>query len=155
MDIARLYIESGGEEPIELDKLADFAIDNGHWSKGNLTALRKQICKKEFSRAFREQYHTDDKDRHVRTFHAVVKNEGEGKQKTFWDDMRRAPEEHMEVAFQQKRSQIVGGCTQLKINVDSWNENNSFGGYFQLLLDFAEDVAERTQPTEYRPQRPR
>ena len=155
MDIARLYIESGGAEPIDLGRLADFAIDNGHWSKTNLATLRKQICKKKFSRAFREQYHTDSQGRHVRTYHAVLKNEGEGKQRTFWDDMRRASEEHMEITFHQRRTQIVGDCTQLKIDVDSWNDNNSVGGNFQLLLDFTEDAAERTQPTTYRPQQPR
>lgn len=155
MDIAHLYVESGGTEPIDLGKLADFAINHGHWKKTNLSTLRRQICKREFSRAFREQYHADSHVRHVRTYHAVLNNEGDGRQKVFWDDMRRAPEAHMEMAFHQRRSQIVGDCTQLKIDVDSWNDNNIAGGNFQLLLDFTEDAAERTQPTKYRPQQPR
>ncbi len=155
MDIAQLYVEQGGEEPIDLTKLALFAINHGHWSKGDLASLRTQICKREFSRAFREQYHNDPQGRQVRTYHAVLRSDVDSEQKTFWDDMRRAPEEHMEVAFQQRRSQIVGGCTQLKTDVDSWNDNNAAGGDFQFELDFTEDVAERTQPTEYQPNKPR
>lgn len=154
MRVADLYLQSGGEEPIDLDKLADFAIDNGHWTRKSLADLRRQLCKREFARAFREQYHTDPQGRHVRTLHAIVKKEGE-RQKTFWGDMRRMPEEHMLEAFERRRSQIVGDCTQLKTDVDSWNENNTIGGHYQLWLDFSDDVAERTQPTTYQPKQPR
>jgi hypothetical protein len=63
------------------------------------------------------------------------------------------PEDDMVDAFQRRRAQIVGDCTQLKIDVDSWNENNLVGGSYQLWLDFADDVAERTQPTTYNPKK--
>ncbi len=122
MEITRLYIEAGGAEPVDLDKLADFAIDNGHWHRGNIAALRKRMCKRDFSQAFREQYHSDSQGRHVRTWHAKIDREGP-RQTTLWGDMRTAPEEHMEVAFQQRRQQIVGDCTQLKTeryNRKSW-----------------------------------
>ena len=155
MDIAQLYVEQGGEEPIDLAKLAIFAINNDHWEKKDLSSLRMQICKREFSRAFREQYHQDPQGRSARTYHAVSHSDNESGQQTFWDDMRRAPAEHMEAAFQQRRSQIVGDCTQLSTDVESWNDNNTVGGGFQLLLDFTDDVAERSQPTEYDPKRPR
>jgi hypothetical protein len=149
MEIAQLYIEAGGEEPIDLDKLANFAIDKGYWQKGNLASLRVQLCKREFSKAFRDQHHSDPQGRQVRTWHAAVNKSGE--QGTFWGDIRSAPEEHMEVAFQQRRSQIVGDCTQLKTDVDSWNDNNTHGGSFQLILDFTDDAEERQQPTKYVP----
>jgi hypothetical protein len=69
--------------------------------------------------------------------------------------MRVAPEEHMEIAFQQRRQQIVGDCAQLKTDVDSYNDNNPFGAYHQLPLDFTDDVAERQQPTKYVPNNPK
>ena len=42
-------------------------------------------------------------------------------------------------------------CRQLKVDVDSYNDNNSHSGCYQLILNFAEDVAEREQPTKYTP----
>lgn len=150
MDIAILYLNLGGEEPLDMDKLTDFAIDNGHWSKKNIAEYRRQLCKREFAQAFREQYHTDPQGRHVRTMHPLIKHV-DSKQKTFWGDMRKMDETDMVDAFQRRRAQIVGDCTQLKIDVDSWNENNTVGGDYQLLLNFADDVAERTQPTIYEP----
>lgn len=155
MDIVQLYLEAGGEEPFDLEKLAKFAMDHGHWERGNPDELRLQMCKREFSRAFREQHHRDPQKREVRTFHAVQTNEGDGGKKIRWGDMRKEPPEHMEVAFQQRRSQIVGDCTQLRNDVDSYNDNNGFGAYFQLELDFTEDAAERLQPTKYQPAQPR
>jgi len=72
-----------------------------------------------------------------------------------WDDIRIAPREFMERAFQLRRRQIVGDCKQLKTDVDSFNDNHPEEAPIQLLLDFGDDVAEANQPTEYRPGRPR
>lgn len=151
--IVRLYLESGGAEPIDLDVLARFAIKGGHWESHPKKIL--QLCKRDFSRAFREQYHVDDQGREVRTFHAAKSHDTSGEQKVLWADMRTAPLEHMEVAFQQRRGQIVGDCRQLKRDIDSFNENNRFGATYQLSLDFTEDIAELEQPTTYQPNKPR
>lgn len=61
----------------------------------------------------------------------------------------------MERAFQLRRRQIVGDCKQLKTDVDSFNDNHPAEKPIQLLLDFADDVAEASQPTDYRPRNPR
>ena len=148
LEIVELYVAAGGKMPIDLDDLAHFAIKNGHWKKHGSTPL--QLCKRDFARALREQYHTDAQGRQVRTYHAAKK-----KQQVFWADMRDAPPEHMELAFQQRRNQIVGDCWQLKQDVDSFNDNNRHGASYQLTLDFGEDIAEREQPVDYRPRRPR
>ena len=155
LDIVRQYVEQGGSEPIDLDALARFAINEGLWSKSGSKML--QLCKRDLSRALREQYHTDPQGRQVRTYHAAKNRDTSGRQQVFWADMRSAPVEHMELAFQQRRSQIVGDCTQLKRDVESYNDNNRYGAYCQLILDFTDDVAEREQPTEYsaNPRRPR
>ncbi len=152
LDIVDMYLANGGLSPINLDDLARFAINQGLWAKS--TSKMLQLCKRDFSRAFREQYHTDEQGRRGRSYHAAISNDGD-KQGVFWDDIRTAPPEHMEVAFQQRRSQVVGDCRQLKADVDSYNENNTHGGHYQLCLDFRDDVAEHEQPTEYRPMQPR
>lgn len=149
LDIVHQYLRVGGTEPIDLDELARYAIANDLWMKHRSTLV--QLCKRDLSRALREQFHSDPQGRQVRTFHATKSHSAGGEQQVFWADLRTAPLEHVELAFQQRRSQIVGDCRQLKIDVDSYNENNVKGGRYQLLLDFADDVAELEQPTLYKP----
>jgi len=48
----------------------------------------------------------------------------------------------MHVALQQRRSQIVGDCKQLKTDTDSYNENENAGEPIQMVLDFTRDVEE-------------
>jgi hypothetical protein len=48
----------------------------------------------------------------------------------------------MEIAFQQRRQQIVGDCRQLKMDVDSYNANWNSGFPIQMILDFRDDMAE-------------
>jgi hypothetical protein len=48
----------------------------------------------------------------------------------------------MEIAFQQRRQQIVGDCRQLKVDVDSYNENAKPDRPIQMVFDFRADLAE-------------
>jgi len=153
LEIVERYLAQGGETPIGLDALARFAIRSGDW-QGQRTDLVK-LCKRDFSRSLREQYHTDPQGRSVRTFHAVSRPSSGGRQGVFWADVRQAPVEHMELAFAQRRNLIVGACLQLKRDVDSYNDNNESGATIQMVFDFSEDIAERQQPTDYRPRQPR
>ena len=120
LDISDMYLASGGSEPIDLDNLADFAIENSHWDRGQVQA--RQLCKKDFARAFRERYHVDGQGRNVRTYHAVKKNEG-NKQHVFWADIRTVDGAHMEEAFSQRRRHIAGECKQLNNDVESYNDD--------------------------------
>lgn len=84
LKIVAMYLRDGGTHPIDLDKLATYARNGGHWEKSG-SAILHQMCKRDFSRAMREKYHTDKQGRVVRTFHATTKNVG-GKQQVFWDE---------------------------------------------------------------------
>jgi hypothetical protein len=125
LDIVHRFLAAGGEEPADLDELATFAIENGHWGRRGIRDLQRKLCKREFSRAFREQYHTDTQGRHVRTFYAKAEYKGEGKQTTLWGDMRTADEDFAISAFQQRRVRMVGDCRQLKIDVDIQRQQHS------------------------------
>ena len=48
----------------------------------------------------------------------------------------------MEVAFQQRRQQIVMDCLQLKTDVDSYNENRKPESPIQMVFDFTDDLTE-------------
>ena len=153
LDIKEMFLTNGGTHPIDLDALARFAINGGHWKRPSSVMI--QLCKRDFARSMREQYHTDPQGRQVRTFHAV-KTTVAGIQQVFWDDMREAPTGHMQLALQQRRNQIVGDCVQLKRDVDSYNDNNTFGENVQMEFNFIYDIAEREQPGDkYRPKKPK
>jgi hypothetical protein len=93
--------------------------------------------------ALRQEYKTDDKGRRYRVNHAV-KITKDGVQHTFWGIMGYAPHDHMQRAFSWRREQIIDDCSQLKTDVDVYNDlNEGKAPKVQMVLDFTEDVAER------------
>ncbi len=65
-----------------------------------------------------------------------------GEQTVLWADIRTANRKHMELAFKQRRQQIVADCRQLKLDVDSYNLNRSDGQPIQMVWDFTHDLEE-------------
>ena len=133
------YRVQGNPWPASSKEVAAWAIANGLWELPEEAVVRK--CAEDISRAMREEYFTDVKGRRVRRKHPVtlVRN---GKQMTLWDDMKTAPRSHMQLAFQQRRQQIVGDCRQLSIDVQSYNDLNASEPAIQLVFDFTRDLAE-------------
>ena len=101
-----------------------------------------KVCTRDIAHALREEYLTDDKGRSVRVMHAARMIEGP-KQGTFWADIRTAPHEHIELAFQQRRKQIVGDCRQLKLDQDYYNAAHADRPDIQLCFNFEEDLEPR------------
>jgi len=137
--IANRYIQETGATTFTSREIGAWAIRNGLWAP-QPSALIKQ-CAEELSRAMREDYITDPQGRRVRAKHVATLDRG-GEQMPLWADIRGASREHMEIAFQQRRQQIVGDCRQLKADVDSYNENYNAGLAIQMVFDFTEDVEE-------------
>ena len=139
-NIFRQYQDACGEPLAGARDVAAWAIKNGLWRPKPADIIAQ--CAEDLSRALREEYHTDKKGRRVRSKHAVRRLSPSGKQYTLWADMRTAPRAHMELAFAQRRQQIVGDCVQLKRDVDSYNESAAHQPPIQLVLNFTEDAAE-------------
>lgn len=133
------YQAAGQPWPATSHEMAAWAIDAGRWAPQRAALIDR--CAEELSRAMREEYITDAQGRRVRAKHAA-KREQNGRQGVFWEDIRNASREHMEIAFQQRRQQIVGDCRQLKADVDSYNENYNRAEAIQMVFDFTEDLAE-------------
>jgi hypothetical protein len=107
----------------------------------------------QMSHALREEYDTYTDGQRYRVNHAVRVTKG-GVQYTFWAMMGFAPHEHMEIAFAQRRDQIIGDNLQLKTDVDVYNElNKGKRSSIQLVLDYTEDVAERQELQKMKPKR--
>lgn len=119
--------------------VAEWAIRRKLWEAHPAAMLNR--CAEDIARAMREEYIVDGKGRRVRVKHAVTVSR-DGKQLTLWADMRTAPRQHMELAFRQRRQQILGDCRQLKTDVDSYNESLNPAEPIQLVFDFALDLEE-------------
>jgi hypothetical protein len=137
--IVNSYISAGEPWPASTRDVARWAISEGLWQPQRSDFVEQ--CADQLSRAMREEYIRDPQGRVVRAKHAARVERG-GKQLTLWADIRTAQPEHMLMAFQQRRQQIVGDCRQLKADVDSYNENAKPTRPIQLVLDFTLDVEE-------------
>ena len=96
----------------------------------------------QIAKAMREEFFTDAKRHSVRAKH-VAKVGDRGQTRMLWDDIRTGSPEHLAIAFQLRRQQIVGDCKQLKVDVDWFNEYRSPSEPVQLVLDFTDDVREQ------------
>jgi multidrug efflux pump subunit AcrB len=137
--IVKKYESAGNPFPATAHDIAQWAIEQKLWEPQRSTLVDR--CAEELARAMREEYITDQQGRRVRVKH-VATIENNGKQAAFWADMRKAPRNHMVVAFQQRRQQIVGDCRQLKSDMDSYNQNYNVGEPIQMVFDFTLDIEE-------------
>lgn len=137
--IWRQYEADGQPMPATAREVAGWAIRKRLWQPKPADVIAQ--CAEDLAHALREEYHTDARGRRVRSNHAVRITRN-GKQLTLWADMRTASRGHMELAFAQRRQQIVGDCIQLKRDVDSYNDERLEASPIQLILDFTEDVRE-------------
>lgn len=137
--MVRRYRDAGEEWPTTARHIAAWAIRQGLWQPQLTLVISK--CAEDVSEAMREEYITDRQGRRVRAKHAA-RLWIDGRQTVLWDDIESASREHMAVAFQQRRQQIVGDCRQLKRDIDSYNENQSPANPIQTCFDFTADLAE-------------
>ncbi|MBI4276968.1 MAG: hypothetical protein HY660_00805 [Armatimonadetes bacterium] len=139
--IANQYMQSGEPWPATARQIAEWAIRNKLWAPRPASIIEQ--CAELLSRAMREEYITDPQGRTVRAKH-VVPMEKNDEQLRLWADIRTATRDHMEIAFAQRRQQIVGDCRQLKVDVDSYNQNANpdRDRPIQIEFDFTYDLQE-------------
>jgi hypothetical protein len=125
--------------PATSHEMAVWAIETGRWQPQRSAMLRK--CAEELSDAMREEYITDPQGRRVHSKHMARYGDGPA-QIPLWADIQTAGRGHMEIAFQQRRQQILGDCRQLKTDVDSYNDNYNDAEPLQMVFDFTDDLAE-------------
>ena len=137
--LADEYFAESGAASASTREIAVWMIRNNKWEAPDDIVLH--ACQEDFAKALREQFIEDETGHAVRAKHAArIKRNGE--QQYLWADIRRAPKGHMEIAFQQRRQQIVGDCRQLKRDVDFFNNLHPDNEPVQMVFDFTEDVAE-------------
>jgi hypothetical protein len=133
------YLKIHGSGPVDLNAVYFWAVQNRRYEPPATSQAR--IFREEMARAAREDHYTDPQGRHVRKKHAVVIQVGDT-QRSLWADIETAPLEHMRLSFQQRRQSIFGDVTQLKTDMDSYNENHNPtpDRPIQLSFNFDEDL---------------
>jgi len=129
------YRDAGEMWPATTREMAAWAIRNKQWEARGTAMV--SICAEHLARAMREEYIKDPQGRTVRVKHAARIH-----QTVLWDDIRTASRDHMQIALQQRRQQIVGDCKQLKLDMDSYNENRNDGKQIKMIFDFTSDLEE-------------
>ena len=135
------FEEKHGHLPMSAREASEWAVSEGLLQPPEIDPL--DVLADQMATALRSEYKTDNKGRRYRVNHAVRVTRS-GVQYTFWGVLGFADHDHMERSFSQRRDQIIGDCTQLKTDVDVYNEvNRGKRPEVQLVLDFTDDVAER------------
>lgn len=144
--IIEQYREAGLAWPATTTDMARWAIGKGLWQINPERMLRQ--CADQIGEAMRQEYATDPQGRRVRMKHvAPYPPERRGQRPLFkWEDMRTRNHEHMEMSFAYRRQEIVGDCRQLKIDIESYNDNfrppesRPVSGVFDFTYDLAEEA---------------
>lgn len=146
------YFQETHKDSATTKEIALWLIQTGRWEAPS--GLLVRICREDVARALRDQYISDNKGRPVRAKHVSRIIQG-GQQLHLWADIRTAPREFMESAFQQRREQIVCDCRQLKRDADYFNASHPEEPRIQLVFDFTDDLTEGDFPAQYPPRQPR
>jgi hypothetical protein len=139
-EIFHQYQAEVSPDPVDLREVAAWAISEGLW-KPRPSDIHARFAD-DMAEALRDHFRTDKAGRRYRVNHAVRASR-DGRQLSFWADIDTAPRSHMEKAFAQRRSQIVGDCHQLRLDVDHFNSAHPDEEQLELVLDFTDDVKEK------------
>jgi len=146
--IEQRYKEAGGKWPAQAMDVAAWAIKKGLYQMSHAAVVRQFA--EQIAQVWRDEYMNDPQGRRVRLKHAA-RYSIDGVQTWLWDNMPNATHKHMELSFQNKRQLIVMDCHQLKLDVDSYNENFNKGRKIQMVFDFRNDLEELDLASSRRP----
>lgn len=138
--IIRKYRESGKPWPTTSIEIAQWAIHKKLWDIHPSKIVRQ--CADQLAQAMRDEFISDPQGRRIRAKHVAPFPKKDGGSELLWDDIRTASRQHMELAFANRRQQIVMDCRQLKLDLDSYNENFNSGTPIQGVFDFTDDLHE-------------
>lgn len=147
-DLAHKYIEAHGVESIDLEAVAQWAIDEGLWRPKPISPVKR--CKRDLARALAVEYVEDPQGREVRGMIAFPISSDGGQMQWEWAPLFRASPEQFRLGMQTRRNGIRADCRQHKRDHESYNDNNIHGATVPLFdYDFNRDLEEESYPTEY------
>lgn len=146
--LIQLYKQETCNKTIDMDLVADWAIKKGVNAPKPKTA--KELLAIQFAKAAREEHRRDPKTGwSYRANHALRVSNGDGKQLNLWVDIDDATRPQMLLSLTNRRQQMVGDGTQLKIDERIWNNRNQDQKSINMILDFTDDVEERLNSPDF------
>lgn len=141
-NLIQLYKSETGEKAIDMDLVADWAIRKG--VSGPKPKTARELLAAQFAQAAREEHRRDpDTGWSYRANHALRGTKVDGRQYTLWVDIEEATRPQMHMSLTNRRQQMIGDGTQLKIDEKIWNARNPNEEPLQMIMDFTDDVEER------------
>ena len=146
--LIQLYKQETGLKTIDMELVSEWAIKRGVIAPQPKTA--KELLAAQFAQAAREEHRRDPGTGwDYRANHALRATNKDGKQLTLWVDIEDATRPQMLMSLTNRRQQMVGDGTQLKIDEKIWNSRNPKEDPINLILDFTEDVEERLNSPDF------
>jgi hypothetical protein len=140
--LIQLYKSETGEKAVDMDLVAEWAIRRGVSTPKPKTG--KELLSAQFAQAAREEHRRDPKTGwSYRANHALRVAKSDGTQFTLWVDIEEATRPQMHMSLTNRRQQMIGDGTQLKIDEKIWNARNPNEEPLQMIMDFTDDVEER------------
>lgn len=125
LELKERYFREGGERPTTAKRLAQWALEKGHWEQDPKKVL--QACADDFSTALGLEKRLDKQGRLVRFNHCarrdVIDEGGKTTQQYFWDSIDKATPLFMRLSFEQRRGGVAADVAALKVDIQSFNEN--------------------------------
>lgn len=132
------YREETGNDSVDMHEVAKFAAARGYPLPNPKSPIERLA--EEFSSAAREEVRHDQVTGHPYRANLAVKQSSNGQQLTLWYDIDAAPRKVAQMAFVQRREQMVGDAYHLTLDVNHWNRINEQDDPIIMPLDFTDDV---------------
>ena len=149
------YRKAFPNEPPPLDpaRVAIWGYEAGIWRPTETDP--REVLRRKLVRALRHQYITDPQGREVHAnfsaFEEVMTPEGPKRRSKFYGAFE-APPEVARQALALDRKLALNTVLQMKLDFDSYNDNNTFGATLDPLdVNFQKDLDEMSLPDEYDP----
>lgn len=140
--LIQLYRRETGSVTVDMEDVADWAIRRGATLPKPKSP--RELLVAQFSDAARTEYRQDSKTGlSYRANHALRGTRADGRQFTLWVDIEDASRPQMLWSLSNRRQQMVGDATHLKIDEMIWNNRHPQEVPIQLVMDFTYDVEER------------
>lgn len=147
-NLLSLYREKTGKSEVEMHEFAEWAIRNGVDAPKPKSAI--ELLAADLAAAARDEHRRDPETGwEYRANHAYRAKSSDGKQMTLWVELEKATRPQMHMSLTNRRDQMIGDGTQLKIDERVWNNRNPNKEPINMVLDFTDDVEERLASPEY------
>lgn len=143
-----LYRKETGKSAVDMHEVAQWMMQRGIEAPKPKTPV--ELLAEQLSSAARDEHRRDPKTGwDYRANHAYKVPSKDGKQLTLWVELETATRPQMHMSLTNRRDQMIGDGTQLKIDETVWNHINSDKDPIDMVLDLTDDVEERLNSPEY------